>query len=127
MIRIYILVLGAILAAIGAFELYAPMRAFSFWKSWIFKKFFFLHGLLIISAGFPLTIYNGPLSKIIFIVGLIAVFTGPFILLYPEKIRSMFDELTKKMEDEDIRKMMYVEGSLRIAAGIICALTFILG
>ena len=126
MIPLYILILGIFLVFLGAVELTIPLRAFRFWKSWVFKRYFFLHGSVLIAAGFPLTIYQGPLSTLLFIIGIFAVLTGPFVLIYPEKIRHMFQAMSEDMKDSDIKKMIYIEGSLRIAAGAICVVSYIL-
>jgi uncharacterized protein YjeT (DUF2065 family) len=122
----YILFLGIFLVFLGSVEMAIPLRAFGLWKSWAFKRYFFLHGSLLIAAGFPLTIYKGPLSTIIFIIGIFAVLTGPFILIYPEKIRHMFQAMSEEMKDGDIKKMIYIEGSLRIAAGAVCVASYVL-
>ena len=114
------------LIIMGAVELVVPPRAFGLWKSWVFNRYFFLHGSLLIAGGFPLTIYEGPLSTIIFIFGIIAVLTGPFVLIYPDKIRHMFQAMSEEMKDGDIKKVIYIEGSLRIAAGAVCVASYLL-
>jgi hypothetical protein len=126
MIQLYILIAGIVLVIMGTAELIMPLRAFAFWRSWISKKQFFLHGLLLIAAGFPLTIYTGPLSTVIFIMGLLAVLSGPFVLLYSNKIRTLFEALSHDIQESQVKKMICVEGSLRIAAGLICAASFFL-
>ncbi len=126
MIAVYILILGIILILIGGVELAFPLRAFGFWKDWVSKKLFFLHGSILIIAGFPLTIYKGPLSTILFIFGLLAVLTGPFVLIYPDKIRQMFQAMAEEIKDSDMKKIIYAEGSLRIAAGVIFVTTYFL-
>lgn len=125
-ISLYIFFLGIFLVLIGAAELAMPLRAFGLWKTWVRKKYFFLHGSLLIAGGFPLTIYKGPLSTIIFIFGIAAVLIGPFVLIYPEKIRQMFQAMSEEMKDGDIKKTIYIEGSLRIAAGVVCVSSYFL-
>lgn len=126
MISIYILILGIILFCIGCAEMLAPLRAFDFWKGWVSTKFFFLHGALLILAGFPLTVYQGPLSTVLFIFGLLAVLVGPFVLIYPEKFRQMFLAMSEEMKDKDIRKIIFAEGLLRMAAGAVCMASYAL-
>jgi hypothetical protein len=126
MISVYILTLGIILVLIGGIEIIIPLKVFGFWKKWVSGKLFFLHGLLLIAAGFPLTIYKGPLSPVLFIFGLIAVLTGPFVLIYPEKIRLMFLAMAEETGDADMKKIIYAEGLLRISAGIICIASYAL-
>jgi uncharacterized protein YjeT (DUF2065 family) len=126
MISLYIFFLGIFLIIMGAVELTMPLRAFGLWKSWVFKKYFFLHGSLLIAGGFPLTIYRGPLSTVIFIFGILAVLIGPFVLIYPDKIRQMFQAMSEDMNEGDIKKTIYIEGSLRIAAGAVCVASYLL-
>lgn len=126
MLAVYVLILGIILVCIGGVEALVPLKAFRLWKKWVSQKLFFLHGLLLIIAGFPLTIYQGRLSTILFIFGLLAVLTGPFVLIYPEKIRQMFLAMAEEIEDHSIKKIVYAEGFLRIAAGVICIISYAL-
>ncbi len=126
MFALYVLILGTVLIAVGGIEVIIPQRAFRFWQKWVSTKLFFLHGLILIAAGFPLTVYNGPLSTVLFVFGLLAVLMGPFILIYPEKIRQMFLAMGKELKDHDITRIIYAEGLLRIAAGIICVTSYAL-
>lgn len=127
MIEYYLLALGIILVLAGALEVSMPLRAFVFWKRWSSSRFFFIHGILLIAIGFPLTLYDGPLSRIIFVMGLFAALSGPFVLIYPERFRMMFGMVAEEMKDASIKKMVYVEGLLRIAAGTIFTAAFFLG
>jgi hypothetical protein len=126
MLACYLLALGTALALAGAVEVSLPLRAFAFWKRWSSSKLFFLHGILMIAAGFPLTLYNGPLSGVIFAMGLVASLTGPFVLLYPDRFRAMFASAAEELKEPALKKMVYVEGFLRIAAGAVCAAAFFL-
>jgi len=126
-IHYYILALGILLVLAGALEVSLPLRAFALWWRWSSSRFFFVHGILLIAAGFPLTLYDGPLSGVIFVMGLLAALSGPFVLIYPGKLRMMFESLAVEMKDESIKKMVYIEGSVRIAAGIIFVAAFLLG
>jgi hypothetical protein len=62
-----------------------PYKSFLTWKEWISCRFFRFHGAALIVIGFPLTIYNGYLSSVIFLIGLVVVFTGPVILIYRKR------------------------------------------
>jgi hypothetical protein len=123
----YILTLGIVLVLAGVLEISMPLRAFVFWRRWSSSRFFFFHGILLIAAGFPLTLYEGPLSPVIFTMGLLAALTGPFVLIYPEKFRMIFSSVGEEMKNAGIKKMVYVEGFVRIAAGILCAAAYFLG
>lgn len=126
-IPVYTAVLGGILVCIGLVECSRSEWAFAVWKKWASHRAYFLHGLVLIAGGFPLTLYKGPLSTAIFIMGLIAVVTGPVVLLYPHKIRSMFESLEQDMGKATIKKVMVTEGVVRISAGVICITGYILG
>jgi hypothetical protein len=124
MLTRYVLALGIALACAGAAEVIMPLRAFGLWRRWSSSRFFFLHGLLLIAAGFPLTLYQGPLSRILFVLGLLASLTGPFVLLYPDKFRMMFASISEEVSDATIRKIVRIEGVLRLAAAVVCVAAF---
>ncbi|MBP7734441.1 MAG: DUF2065 family protein [Spirochaetes bacterium] len=126
MVTVYFLILGIILVCIGSVEMIAPLRAFDFWKAWVSRQQFFLHGALLIIAGFPLTIYQGPLSTVLFIFGLLAVLAGPFVLIYPDKFRQMFLAMAEEMKDGDLKKIIYAEGLLRMAVGAVCIASYLI-
>ena len=126
MLARYILALGITLAVAGTVEIIMPLRSFSLWVRWSSSRLFFLHGLLLIAAGFPLTLYQGPLSRILFVMGLLASLSGPFVLLYPEKFRMMFASVSQEMKESSIRKMVYAEGTIRLAAAAVCVAAFLL-
>ena len=117
MLELYIFSIGIIFTAIGLFELLMPGKAFLAWKKWSGNKFFFLHGLILITAGFPMTFYKGVFSTAIFIIGLTIVLTGPFVLLYPEKIRDMFRVMSVEMPEQRVQRIVLFEGVIRIIVG----------
>jgi uncharacterized protein YjeT (DUF2065 family) len=125
-IKIYTFSLGIVLVLIGIVDLVVPEAVIGLWERWASKKLFFLHGILLIVAGFPLTIYRGPLSGILFIIGLVPVLTGPFVLIYPDKFRRMFGSMSEEMNSAAIKKMTYIEGALLIGGGAVCIVSFIL-
>jgi len=97
-----------------------PRQAFHLWKKWAGSRFFFLHGLLLICVGFPLTMYQGRFEGIIFFIGIFIVFSGPFILLFPERFRSTFETAEEDLGEGGAKKIIYFEAFIRIAAGGIC-------
>ena len=96
----------------------APHTIFNLWLRWINNKLYFLHGVLLILGGFPLTVYSGRFSGIIFAIGLMVVFTGPFVLIYPEKIRGMFNAIAGEPDLKKIRGFILIDASLRVVSGI---------
>ena len=127
MLGLYVFTFGVVASAIGIGELLMPGKAFFLWKKWAGNRFFFLHGLMLIAAGFPLTFYKGVFSTAIFAVGLIIVLTGPFILLYPEKVRDMFETMAAEMPDQGIQRIVIFEGVIRTMAGMLFISTKFMG
>lgn len=117
MLELYIFSIGIVFTSIGVFELLMPGKAFLIWKRWSGNRFFFLHGLLLVTVGFPMTFYKGALSTAVFVIGLVIVLTGPFVLLYPEKIHDMFDVMSREMPEQSIQRIVLSEGIIRIIAG----------
>ncbi|HRZ25214.1 MAG TPA: hypothetical protein P5295_00255 [Spirochaetota bacterium] len=115
MLTTYIFALGIFLAALGLLELVFPAKAFMLWKKWSMSRFFFVHGIVLIAGGFPLTIYDGPLSTAVFIIGCFVVCTGPFLLIYPEKFREMFGSVENEITAPALKKMIITEAVIRIA------------
>jgi hypothetical protein len=127
MISVYILVLGLAAIAVGLFEALQPLRALGLWKQWIAHRYFFLHGGLLIALGLPLTCGDGTLiGKIIFTMGLIMVFTGPFILLYAGRIRRMFMSVTAEMDGPALKRLICIDAAVRISAGAIFTIQYFL-
>lgn len=120
MISTYVFFLGVTIFILGVLELAFPQRIFSLWRKGVSHRFFHLYGIFLSAVGFPLTLYPDCFMRVvIFAVGIVLVFTGPFILLYPEKIRNTFLEATGDMEQGDIRRFVYIDAVVRIILGII--------
>ena len=119
----YVFTLGIILTGFGIIELIIPLRVFNLWQRWVSHKLFYLNGLLLIIFGFPLTLYknlfNAFIDKSIFGIGVIAVLVGPFILLYPEKIRVIFQKISEEMENRAVRRIIYLDALIRIPVGLL--------
>jgi uncharacterized protein YjeT (DUF2065 family) len=117
MIEIYVIILGAVQVIIGLVELLAPARAYAFWIAWVSHRYFRFHGLGLIAIGLPLVIYTGRLSAAIFIIGIIMILTGPFLLIYPEKIGVVFNSVSEETGERGQLRLIYGEAILRIAVG----------
>ncbi|MBN1496375.1 MAG: hypothetical protein JXA07_06375 [Spirochaetes bacterium] len=124
LIRVYLLIFGIFFIIFGLLDLTVPKRIFSIWHSWSGNRFFLLHGLLLIAAGLPLTAYKGRFSTFIFIVGIIMVLSGPFIVIYPEKFKQMFQAASNEFNGTNINRLMYIEGAVRIVAGSVCVAAY---
>ncbi len=127
LIKFYVLLLGGFLLIIGFLEFLFPNRAFRSWESWVSHRMFYLHGILLIAAGFPLTVYRGAFSSIIFFIGLFMVLSGPFILFYPEKIKGSFRSLQDELVEKGIKKIMFFDAAMRLAAGSLMITAFFYG
>jgi len=125
-ISLYILTAGIIVTLMGIMEILKPVSAFSLWKRWAEHRLFFLHGILLMAGGFPLTIYSGRFSGIIFAIGVILVMTGPFVLLYPGKFARTFQTASEEMDQEGQKKIIYIEAVFRIAAGMLFIGSYVL-
>lgn len=117
-INIYVLAFGIALVAIAAAELFYPAAAFRLWRGWVSHNLFRLHGLVLVASGFPLTLFRGAMHGGVFALGFVIVLTAPFILIYPEKIRRMFETISLEMDEDGVRRVMYIEAFVRAAAGI---------
>ena len=128
MLMTFILILGIYVTTIGILELILPTRMLQLWIKISSSKLYFLYGIVLILAGFPLTQVpsSNPLSIPLFIVGLIVVFSGPFILIYPEKIRNLFFQGLDELGQTGSRFALIVDAIARIAIGILCIVAYIL-
>lgn len=125
MISYYILFFGISQFICGFLEFLFPDYFYSMIIKWVRSKYYFLHGIILIVSGFPLTLYSGFLSSIIFIIGIIIVFTGPVVLFYPKIIRDVFNKSENDYGIENIGNIVRTEGVLRIITGIILASAFL--
>ena len=124
----YVLALGTGLVIISAIEFSAADKVFRLWKSWIFHPLFPVHGLLLACGGLPLTFFRDTVSgKIMFCVGLVVVLTGPFIMLFPGRIRTMFTltEQEFRQEDEPMDGLIYLDAVIKGACGIFFIFTIL--
>lgn len=117
--KYFLILLGSVQAIIALAGFVFPHRTFLMWKSWVINRFFPLHGIVLISVGLPLTAYNGYLFHIIFVIGLVVVFTGPFILIYPEKIVKIFKDSDELFNEKNIKMMIFIDAILRSAVSIV--------
>ena len=124
MINYFILFFGIIQLIVALVEILLPYKSFLTWKTWISCRFFPFHGAALIFIGFPLTIYNGYLSSVIFFIGLVVVFTGPVILIYPEKIREAFSFSSETFQEGSLKKIVRFDAVMRFAVGIILLISF---
>lgn len=123
MFKYFLIVIGSTQVITALAEAIAPVRAFLMWKKWVSGRFFPVHGVMLIITGLPLTIYKGYLSSIIFYIGLLIVFMGPFVLIYPEKIQKVFDDSENVFKQKDIKIMIYFDAFFRFASGTIFLLS----
>ena len=124
MIKLFVLIFGIVQFIISAAEFIFPARAFNTWSSWSANRFFPLHGVLLIVGGLPLTIHRGYLSSVIFYIGLVVVLSGPFVLLYPEKVREAFSYSSEEFNGNSLKKIIRFDALLRLATSVILALSY---
>jgi hypothetical protein len=92
-----LLILGSTQIILAIIELLFPQRIFLIWKKFTLSRFYPLYGIILILIGLPLTAYKGYLSLVIFFIALFIVFSGAFILFYPEKIKKSFNDSEKSL------------------------------
>lgn len=129
MYKYFLITIGTTQVIMAFIEIFAPLRSFLMWEKWVSSRFFPVHGLALIFIGLPLTVYKGYLSSVIFYIGLLIVFTGPFILIYPEKIKNVFTDTENLLKDRDKKIMIYFDSVFRLSTGLIffvsCWKTFV--
>lgn len=128
MLMLYIFILGIYVIIIGLLELTIPTQILKLWIKFSSSKMYFLYGFVLIVAGFPLTQVSSsnPLSTPLFIIGLIVVFSGPFILIYPEKVKNLFFQGLEELGQRGSRFALIIDAIARIATGILCIAAYIL-
>ncbi len=125
---VFILIVGIYVITIGLLELVIPARMLQLWIKISSSRLYYLYGILLIIAGFPLTQVpsSNPLSTPLFIVGLIVVFSGPFILIYPEKIKNIFFQGLEELGQKGSRFALIIDAIARIVTGILCIAAYLL-
>lgn len=124
-ISLYVIALGIVFSMMGIVEMILREQSYRFWMQWFSHRLFFLHGVLLVILGFPLTFYNGKWSPFVFGVGLFMVITGPFIIIYPEKIRESFGEISTEMGEDAVKRLVLFDSAVRFVVGLVflyCAL-----
>jgi len=122
----YLVVLGSGLIILGIIECIIPVQIFLLWKKWIACRLFPLHGLILSIGALPMTFFRDSLSgKIMMGIGIIAVFTGPFILFFPGSIREVFAMTETELEKGDEKGLIYFDASVRISAGFLIIFTIL--
>ena len=124
MINFFVLIFGIIQLLISIMEFVFPGRSFRLWNFWISNRFFPVHGAFLIFTGFPLIMYKGYLSSIIFYIGLVVVLSGPFVLIYPEKIREAFSFSSETFQEGSLKKIVRFDALMRFAVGFILLISF---
>lgn len=119
MLKLYMILFGLFQVLAAFSEFITPVRMFRFWKIWVLSKYFPAHGIFLIAGGFPLLLFKGSLEGIIFWIGVFMVLTGPFLLIYPEKLRDVFKTAENDFTPRDLRLIVHTDAFIRLAAGII--------
>ena len=122
--KYFLLTIGSVQIIMALMEVISPLRSFLMWKRWVSGSFFPFHGIALIFIGLPMTFFKGYLSSIIFYIGLFIVFTGPFIIIYPEKIRKVFNNSEDVFSDKDVKIMIFLDAFFRLSIGVIFLISF---
>ena len=120
----YILSLGIALIILCIIQILIPEKIYSIWKKWISHRFFKVHGALIMVGGLPLTLFReGIAGKIMICIGIFVVFMGPFILLFPDKLRDLYILTESEIKEEDRKGIIYFDALIRGISGAIFVYT----
>jgi hypothetical protein len=125
-----LLILGSTQIIYAIVALLSPQRILLIGKKISQSRFYPFYGIILILIGLPLTAYKGYLSLVILFIALFIVFSGAFILFYPEKIRKSFNDSEELLNDKTIKLIIYFEALLRLCVGavflIACWKTFLI-
>lgn len=124
MINLFILLFGFVQLIISSVEFVIPARSFRVWHLWIQNRFFPVHGAFLIFAGFPLIMYKGYLSGIIFYIGFVVVLSGPFVLIYPEKIREAFNFSLETFQGDSLKKIIRFDAFVRFITAAVLIVSY---
>ncbi len=110
----YIFFLGVFLLFLAIIEFIIPFKILQLWKSWVAHKFFPVHGMILIVGGFPITQFRDTISGIIMmIVGVIVILSGPFVLLFPDRVRYFFNITINELDREERKHLVYLDAIIR--------------
>ena len=122
----YLIALGSGLILFSIVEFFIPQQIFNLWKKWIACKLFPIHGRILSSGALPLTFFRDSIAgKIMMGIGIIAVFTGPFILFFPGRIRELFALTEKELEEGDEKGLIYFDAAIRMTVGFLIIFTIL--
>jgi hypothetical protein len=111
----YFFCLGAALFLFALSGFIRPLAVHSYWVRWTMSRFFRFHGILLVLGGIPLLHFRGTISgKILFAVGIITLITAPFIIIFPELFRQVFDETESTLTLDEKKTLVYADSFLRI-------------
>ena len=124
-IQLYILIAGVYILLVAIFELAVPGGMFTVQRRLVAHPLFRVYGVVLMVFGFPLTQVQGTYFEImIFILGILVVFMGPVILIYPEKLRKMYHEMEEELSEAMIHRFIRVEGMIRLLVGSIFLINY---
>jgi hypothetical protein len=116
----YVLFLGILLVLLSIIECFIPAKSYSFWKKWIHHPLYPLHGIILTLGGLPLTFFRDGISgKIMMGIGIFLVITGPFIFLFPGRMRAFFTTTESEIGEEDRAHLVYFDAIIRGLSGLL--------
>jgi uncharacterized protein YjeT (DUF2065 family) len=123
----YLIAVASLLYLYAVIELIFPERVVNFWHNFVQSKIFPFYGLVLSIGALPLTQFTESIQgKVLFAIGLIAVFTGPFMLLFPGYFRKVIQEMLNNKEYGNLKQIAYVDAVMRlISATVILLVRFL--
>jgi len=108
------------LVILSVVECIIPAKSYSFWKKWINHPLYPLHGIILMVGGLPLTFFRDGISgKIMMGIGIFIVITGPFIFLFPGRMREFFTTTESEIGEEDRPHLVYFDAVMRGFSGFL--------
>ena len=124
----FYILLSFILVCLAFFGAIKPEKMHFMWKKWTESKYFSLYGVILIFCAFPLLHYTSTIiGKILFVIGILALLIGPFVVIYPEVFKQVMKEAEKELTFEEKRILVYADSVLRFIFAILLLYTFFFG
>jgi hypothetical protein len=125
-LEIYLTILGALLFLLAMLEFFFPLVIFRIWQKWLNHKLFPLHGVILMAGGLPATLFRDTIAgKLMLIVGIVIVFSGPFVLFFADRVRHYFYESIKELNNEELKHLVYVDAVMRGLVGLLFFFTML--
>jgi len=115
-----VLVIGFFNLIVSVVEFLRPDLWEGLWNAWIRHRLFRIHGVLLLSIAVLLAAAL-PVPRLEWFLWVTIVFltvTGGTIMIHPEKLAHPIAELYLSQSGEDLHRLTYMDGALRVVIGL---------